>query len=136
SNARHTRLINSTTNCVYCCLERYNKKTGTADYFGREVSYYSGYDSGGSWSEGSTVDRVTIPSVPSGRYYLRVQPELGTDNLVPLSFVLIVQRDMPALARFFVVFGLLAVPPLLAAFRYPALLPMRWRERDHAPSTS
>jgi hypothetical protein len=136
SNVRLTLQTTLSNNWAYFGLALINEETGTAYDFGREVSYYSGYDSDGSWSEGSTVDRVTIPSVPSGRYYLRVQPELGTDNLVPLSFVLIVQRDIPALARFFVVFGLLAIPPILAAFRHQAFEQMRWRESDHAPSTS
>jgi len=99
------------------------------------VSYYYGHDSDGSWSEGSTVDRATIPSVPSGRYYLRVQPELGTDNPNPLVFMLMLQRDVPSVAFFGAVLALLAIPPILALFRRGAFEQMRWRESDHAPSS-
>ena len=69
-------------------------------------------------------------------YYLRVQPELGNDNREPLGFTLTVHRDVPSLTFFVIVFGLLALPPIFAAFRYHAFEQMRWRESDYAPTTS
>jgi hypothetical protein len=53
-----------------------NDETGQGYDFGREVSYYHGVDSDGSWSEGKKADSVVIPSVPPGRYYLRIEPEM------------------------------------------------------------
>ena len=43
------------------------KTTGQGRDFGREVSYYR--------DEGSPSDRVVLPHVASGKYYLRVEPE-------------------------------------------------------------
>jgi hypothetical protein len=136
SNVRLTIDTDLSNNWAYFNVALINEQTGTAYDFGREVSYYSGYDSDGSWSEGSTRDRTTIPAVPSGQYYLRVQPELGTDNRLPLTFVLTLHRDVPSVTYFVVVLGLLAIPPIFAAFRHHAFEQMRWRESDYAPETS
>ena len=135
SNVRLTIDTNLSNNWAYFNLALINEQTGTAYDFGREVSYYYGADSDGSWSEGSTVDRATIPSVPSGRYYLRVQPELGTDNPNPLVFMLMMQRDVPSVTFFGAVLALLAIPPILALIRHGAFEQMRWRESDYAPSS-
>ena len=136
SNVRLAIDTDLDNNWAYFSLALINDQTGTAYDFGREVSYYSGYDSDGHWSEGSKSDRATIPSVASGRYYLRVQTELGTDNRQPLDFKLTVQRDVPSLMLFGVVLLLLAIPPIFSAFRHYGFEQLRWRESDYAPSGS
>src|SRR5579862_2326777 len=59
---------------IYLNYALINEDTGQAYDFGREVSYYSGTDSDGAWHEGARYDSVLLPSVPAGRYYLRVEP--------------------------------------------------------------
>jgi len=54
----------------------------------------------------------------------------------PLNFMLAVQRDMPNVTYFAVVLGLLAIPPIFAAFRQHSFEQLRWRESDYAPVTS
>jgi hypothetical protein len=54
---------------MYLDMSLINTETGQAWDFGREVSYYYGSDSDGSWTEGSARDSVTIPQVPAGKYY-------------------------------------------------------------------
>lgn len=51
-----------------------NEETGDTFAAGLEVSHYHGYDDGESWSEGSRNKSIVIPSVPSGKYVLRVEP--------------------------------------------------------------
>lgn len=51
-----------------------NDEDGVARQVGLGASYYSGVDDGESWSEGSRSASVLLPSVPSGRYVLRVEP--------------------------------------------------------------
>src|SRR5262252_844440 len=75
SNVELTTTANVNNNWIYLNYALINQDTGHAYNFGREVSYYHGYDEDGSWSEGSTKDTVTVPSVPPGNYYLRVEPE-------------------------------------------------------------
>ncbi|HZI40997.1 MAG TPA: DUF4178 domain-containing protein [Gemmatimonadaceae bacterium] len=135
SNVRLTIDTDLSNNWAYFNLALINDQNGTAYDFGREVSYYTGYDEDGRWTEGSTLDRATIPSVPAGQYYLRVQPELGNDNPSPLGFRITVQRDVPRVTFFAAVLGLLAIPPLFAAFRHHAFEQMRWRESDYAPTS-
>ena len=70
----HTDLNN---NWAYFNFALINEDTGQGYDFGREVSYYTGRDSDGAWSEGSPNDSVIVPSVAPGTYYLRVEPEMA-----------------------------------------------------------
>jgi len=81
-------------------------------------------------------DRVLLPEVPPGRYYLRVQTELGNDNPRPLQSSLTVRRDVPSATFFLVALGVLAVPVILVAFRQQAFESARWAESDYAPESS
>jgi hypothetical protein len=72
-----------------------NEGTGRAVDFAREVGYYEGVDQGERWTEGSTRDRVRIPSVEPGRYYLRVAPELAPEATAPVRYTLALRRDVP-----------------------------------------
>ena len=67
----HTDLDN---NWAYFNFALINDQTGQTFDFAREVSYY--HDSDGS--DGSRNNSVIIPSVPSGQYYLRVEPEMAS----------------------------------------------------------
>jgi len=110
-----------------------NETTGQTYEFGREVSYYHGRDSDGNWSEGSRRDRAVLPSVPSGPYFLRVQPEAQ----VPTDFLeyrIVVRRDVPILFPYLAGLILLAVPPLLVGLRAWGMERARWEESDYAPS--
>ena len=111
-----------------------NEATGQTYEFGREVGYYHGYDSDGSWSEGSKFDRAVLPSVPPGRYFLRVQPEGQTSGSPFISYTITVRRDVPQLSLFAICFALLLLPPIVIAFRAGAMESARWKESDYSPS--
>lgn len=98
--------------------------------FGREVSNYSGYEDGEAWHEGSPADKVVLPSIPPGRYYLRVGLERDRGQ-PPFSYTLSVRRDVPRLWPFAVALVLLAAPVLFAAFSSVNFEYNRWRESDH-----
>jgi hypothetical protein len=76
SNLELTINTNLSNEWAYFNFALINEGTGDAFDFGREVSYYSGVDSDGSWTEGGQSSKATIPHVPAGRYYLRVEPEM------------------------------------------------------------
>jgi hypothetical protein len=63
---------------VFFSLALINEATGEAREVSRQVSYYSGSDSDGSWSEGTRSETVRLAAVPAGRYFLRVEPEGGS----------------------------------------------------------
>jgi len=113
---------------MYLSLALINQDTGQAYDFGREISYYSGTDSDGSWSEGSRDDDAVVPSVPTGRYYLRIEPENAGDNV---SYAIRVYRDVPRWSFFMLAVVALLVFPgwLFSRQRYFEI--QRWAESDH-----
>jgi hypothetical protein len=111
-----------------------NEQTGQALDFGRELSYYRGRDSDGDWSEGSSADRVLIPSVPAGRYYLRIEPEMET-AAPTMRYSIKLRRDVPWNLPFIIGFVLLLIPPILVTLRSAGFESRRWQESDHAPSS-
>ncbi|MGH9627975.1 MAG: DUF4178 domain-containing protein [Bryobacteraceae bacterium] len=115
-----------------------NEQTGQAWDFGREVSYYQGRDSDGDWTEGSRNSRATIPGIPAGRYYLRVEPEMDESPSAPrrINYELIVRRDVPSLMFFWIVGALLFIPPLFTTFRAFQFENERWRESDYGALVS
>jgi len=121
-------------NWVYFNLALINDQTGTAYDFGREVSYYYGRDSDGSWSEGSRSDVSYLPTVPSGRYYLRVQPEGDAQYRGFVSYTLRLRRDVPRPSFYLIALLIVAVPPVLAAARSWSFESARWKESDYSSS--
>lgn len=98
-----------------------NEGTGQTRDFGREVSYYG--------DEGSPRDRVVIPHVASGKYYLRVEPE-KTVNSGGLKYEITVRRDVPTYGWFWVCAVLLTIPPVVKSIRRASFETTRWRESD------
>lgn len=117
-------------NWIYLNYALINVDTGQAWDFGREVSYYSGYDDG-AWSEGNRNDSVTLPSIPSGRYYLRVEPE-GDKNTGVINYSVKLTRGVPTPIWLGIAAGLLLVPAILLSWRSMSFEHQRWEESDHA----
>jgi hypothetical protein len=114
-----------------------NDDTGEADQVGMELSYYSGVEDGESWSEGSNVGKEVIGGVSSGRYVLRVEPQiekgLGT---IGSEATVRVYRGVFLVPPLLIAMLLLGAWPLLLAFLSSSFERRRWEESDHAPSSS
>ncbi len=117
---------------IYLNFALINDDTGEAFDFGREVSYYTGYDSDGSWTEGNWRDRVTVPHVPPGRYYLLVQPESDRGRAV-ISYDISVRRDVPVFSLYGFALLALLLPAGLITWRSINFEHLRWSESDYAP---
>jgi len=113
---------------VYYNFALINEDTGQAFDFGREVSYYR--DSDGT--EGNRNNSVVIPAVPSGKYYLRVEPEMSP-GAHRVRYELAVRRDVPTFGFFWAAAGLLLIPPIAKTIRSAGFEARRWRESDYAP---
>jgi hypothetical protein len=115
---------------IYLNYALINEDTGHAYDFGREVSYYHGYDSDGAWTEGSQKDTVVIPSVPPGHYYLRVEPESeyyrGT-----IYYSITLTRDVPQISFFGLGALALLIPAGLVTWRSINFEHLRWAESDY-----
>jgi hypothetical protein len=121
---------NVRNNWIYINYALINQDTGQAWDFGREVSYYYGYDSDGSWSEGKPNDSVIVPSVPAGNYYLRIEPEVNPLHPM-ISYSVDVRRDVPVAGFFGLGFLALLIPAILISFRAFNFERERWSESDH-----
>ena len=108
-----------------------NIETGTAWNVARELSYYSGTDSDGAWTEGSRQGRLLLPRVPAGEYYLRVEPE-GEKASQPVPYTIRVRRDVPSLLPYGVALLVLFVPTLVTAIRSSSFELRRRQESDYA----
>jgi hypothetical protein len=117
---------------VYLNYALINEETGQAFDFGREVSYYHGYDSDGSWSEGGQNDSVAVPSVPPGRYYLRVEPE-GDPSYGVTYYSVTVKRDVPQYSFYGLALLALLAPAILLTWRTLSFEHLRWAESDDPP---
>ncbi len=104
-----------------------NQTTGQARDFGREVSYYG--------DEGSPKNRVVVPQVAPGKYYLRVEPEKPAGS-TPVNYELVIRRNVPTYGWLWVVAGLLLIPPIVVTFRGSSMERERWAQSDFAASGS
>ena len=132
SNLELTISTNLTNNWVYFNFALINGETGDALDFGREVSYYYGTDSDGRWSEGSAADVATLSTVGAGTYYLRVEPEGGTQSGPPVNYSLKIRRDVPSPVYYVLAMVLLLVPPIFVTMRAASFEARRWQESDFA----
>ncbi len=130
-------------NWVAFAIALINEKTGEAFDFGKDVSYYSGVDGGESWTEGGKSASVTIPEVPPGRYYLRIEPDRDKEPGESdanfgrmINYEIIVRHDIPAVGMYFLILFLLTIPPIWVGFRRWTFEQQRWSESDYAPAGS
>jgi Domain of unknown function (DUF4178) len=121
---------NVSNSWIYLNYALINQDTGQAWDFGREVSYYSGYDSDGSWTEGSRKDTVVVPSVPPGHYYLRVEPEADARHPL-IGYTISVRRDVPVLSFYFYALVALFIPIAYVTLKSIGFERARWAESDH-----
>jgi hypothetical protein len=115
---------------IYLNYALIDEDTGQAYDFGREVTYYSGVDSDGQWQEGSQHDRAVLPSVPPGKYYLRIEPE-SDPTLGMIGYTVTVTRDVPVMGIYLLALAALLLPALLISWRTYNFEQMRWAESDH-----
>jgi hypothetical protein len=140
---------NVANNWAYFNLALINEDNGNAFDFGREVSYYTGSDSDGPWSEGGQDSTAYIPSVPPGHYYLRVEPEMdaASGGLVrasngrvtrqsQMSYEITVKHDVPNYFWFWIAAALLMIPPIFHTIRARGFEVKRWMQSDYPPVRS
>jgi hypothetical protein len=130
ANVGVTTSANVRNSWIYLNYALIDADTGHAYDFGREVSFYSGYDEDGAWSEGSSQDSATVPSVPPGNYYLRVEPE-SDRGLGVISYTITVKRDVPQVSFFGLGILALLLPAGVVTWRSLNFEHLRWAESDY-----
>lgn len=96
-----------------------------------EAAYYHGYDSDGSWREGSTYARIFFPEVADGNYYLTA--EASADPMVnQMNYQLSVRRNVMYWPNFVVVFLLIVSIPIIVSIMKAIFEGKRWQMSDYA----
>jgi hypothetical protein len=117
---------------AYFDMTLVDEGTGRTREFDAETSYYSGYDEGTRWSEGSPRDGASVPRVPPGRYRLVVAPQGSTDVRYTIRAV----HGEPALSLYLLGLLALLVPPAVRLLMGAGFERSRWMESDYPPASS
>ncbi len=109
-----------------------NTKTLQEYDFEMGVEYYSGYDGGESWSEGSQSTTKLVSALPTGTYQIIIQPYRENYSSVNTFDVSIV-GDVPIWSNFWIVLFLVAIFPAIQWFRSYSFEKRRWMNSDYSP---
>jgi hypothetical protein len=101
--------------------------TGTEYNFSQEIEYYSGYEGGESWSEGSSTGEALLSKIPGGYYHINFYPVFSPTNQF---FSVEVRRDVPISSNFYITCLGLALFPLVFFVRKHHHEQQRWSESD------
>jgi hypothetical protein len=124
--------------------ELVSDKDGESYEFEEGVEYYSGYDSDGSWSEGSTRNSHTLSSIPSGTYHLNLQAVspaapgsiAGAGTFLTGNeprYAITVMRGVVNWSNFFWCLFLVSLYPVLVWWRSRSFERERWSNSDFSP---
>ena len=116
-------------------MDLVNAKTNESIPAPLEVSYYHGYDSDGSWSEGSQTASVALPAVPAGEYFLTVEPSADA-KIDRLPFTVHVKSGGAFFGNCIVVLFLVLFYPIMLLWRGYLREKERWSESDFSPYTT
>lgn len=92
-------------------------------------------DSGRAWDFARELgedgrDTAVVPSVPAGKYYLRVEVE--HDGAGGVNYEIRVRRNVPVATFYWIAFFLLLIPPILRTISAGRFEARRWKESDYA----
>jgi len=136
SNVAFSIQTNLNNDWAFFNIALIEETTGQAIDVGRQVSYYSGTDSDGSWSEGSRSDNFKLGAVAPGQYFLRIAPEGGEVNGGVVNYAVRIRRDVPSYTFYILAFFALLVPAVISWAPSASFEQRRWAESDHAPVSS
>lgn len=113
-------------------LDLVNTKTNASTPAALELSYYSGYDSDGPWTEGSRKGRVSLPGVPPGEYFVVVEPSAAA-SLSHIPFTIQVRGGGVFNSNFVLMLVLVLLYPAYLFWRASQFEKARWTESDFDP---
>jgi hypothetical protein len=105
-----------------------NEQSGRAYEFTKTLEYYSGLESGESWSEGSRDDQAILGRIPSGRYHLNIYPATEAGRIT--SFSITVKQTSMLWGNIILMILVLAVYPLILYWRRIWFESRRWMNSD------
>jgi hypothetical protein len=107
-----------------------NDQTGEEYAFEVGVEYYSGYEGGESWSEGSRSESRFISALPAGRYHLNLFPSKAPTSH-NLHFELEAKRDVSMFSNFYLTLLAVLLYPAYQWWRMGNFERLRWMNSDY-----
>lgn len=116
-------------------IDLINEQNNEVESVNIPIEYYSGSDSDGSWTEGSTSQDATLSALPAGKYTLRVE---GTrqDFSKPLPVSVKVEQNVSRGVNFCCAFLVLSILPIIGVIRKYTFESRRWSESMFGSSSS
>lgn len=112
------------------------KSTGKTYGAGREMSFYSGFDTDGSWVEDASKSEIILSNIPAGNYYLEVLPfNEANGSTSDINNHIKIYRDVPQWSNLWLLWTFLVVIPLIFYYLRYRFEVKRWEDSDH-PMTS
>lgn len=109
-----------------------NETTGDQYYFSGVVEFYSGYDDGEAWSEGSRSTTLTVGNLAKGRYHYNLTTT--SDSTKPVRSVNVTVIENVALAlNFWLAILCLLIFPLYIYLRRKNWERKQWSNSDYSP---
>jgi len=112
-------------------VEMVNEKTNETWDVTQEFEYYSGYEDGEGWSEGSTSTSVTLDDIPPGRYHLNIYPYSGSAAVSEMNIA--VTANVILWQDLLITILLLCVAPLIFWYLQRRYEVSRWMSSDYSP---
>lgn len=111
------------------------KDTGESYELSDSIEAYSGVDSDGRWSEGSTVGRALITALPAGDYDVVVDSTSGDSHGAPSAapVKLSLTHDVAPWRNFWIACGVILLYPLYLLCRSLAFERQRWSDSAFNP---
>ncbi len=111
--------------------ELINDDNGYSIDFNESIEFYTGFDSDGSWSEGSQISSIVLPQVPSGKYHINL--EADSKELSETQYEIVVKRDVEIWSNYFFSLLLISLLPVLALILKKRFETQQWADSNFIP---
>ena len=119
---------------VYVAGDLINDKGAIVDSFQLPMEFYSGYDGGEHWTEGSQNRVAYLSALPGGTYTMRLEGDWDINKLSHPSVFLTVQEGVFRWSHFWLALLLLTIPPVFSGLRYNGFETQRWSDSTFTQS--
>jgi hypothetical protein len=90
-----------------------NQQSGQEYFFEEGVEYYSGYEGGSSWSEGSIEKEITLSEIPDGKYRISSKVAFREGTTLPKVFFVEINEGVTLWSNFFILTAIGLLIPVL-----------------------
>jgi len=119
---------NVSNSWMYAAVDLVNDATGGVVSFDTNVEYYSGYEDGESWSEGSASSDQMLGPTSAGDYVLRIEAQHGATT--PQQLNIGVYQDVFRQTYFWYALGFLSLPLLVMWLRARGFEKKKWENSN------